>query len=113
MNRQYSSTSEAAVTHQAIWAYLMIVARDRLGLVEEPGLDRRCDQVAEVLVALRPRFVGQRVTVEAAWCRRVAELVVDALISANIMRPEDYDRAVDIATEETRVRLSLNDRPPA
>ena len=112
LGRVQFMVSDAAVTHQAIAAYLMIVARDRLGLTEELGLDRRCDQVAEALVALRPRFVGRRVTAEAAWCRRVAELVVDALVLANIMRPEDYDRAVDIATEETRVRLSLNDRPP-
>ncbi len=105
--------SDATVTHQAIAAYLMIMARDRFGPTEGPGLNQRCDQVAEALVALRPHFAGRQVTVEAAWCRRVAEFVVDALISANILRLEDHDRAVDVATEETRVRLSLNDRPPA
>ena len=95
---------DATVTHQAIAAYLMTVARDRLGLAEGSGLDQRCDQVAEALVALRLHFAGRQVTVEAAWCRRVAEFVVDALISANIMRLEDHDRAVDIATEENRIR---------
>jgi hypothetical protein len=45
------------------------------------------------------------------WSRRIAELVVDALVTAKIVENADLDRAVAVAEEEIRVRLVIGDRP--
>jgi hypothetical protein len=39
----------------------------------------------------------------------LAELIVDALLRANIVRQQDVERAVKIATEEIEVRKALGD----
>lgn len=39
----------------------------------------------------------------------LAELVVDALLCANIVKQQDAERAVRIATEEIDVRKALGD----
>jgi len=46
------------------------------------------------------------------WSRGVADLVIDALIDAGLVRREDFNQAVEIAAEEINVRLCLNDYPP-
>lgn len=47
-----------------------------------------------------------------AWSDRVAGLVVDALLTAKILKKEDFEKAVEIASEEINVRLCLQDLPP-
>jgi hypothetical protein len=39
----------------------------------------------------------------------LAALVVDALVDANVVKQEDAERAIKIATEEIDVRKSLQD----
>lgn len=39
----------------------------------------------------------------------LAELIVDALLRANILREQDAERAVQIALEEIEVRKALGD----
>jgi hypothetical protein len=46
------------------------------------------------------------------WSNRIAGLAVDALVHAKVVPPEDYDRAVEIVSEEILVRLCLEDFPP-
>jgi hypothetical protein len=46
------------------------------------------------------------------WSNRVAGLAVDALTTAQIIKKEDFERAVDIVSEEIYVRLCLGDAPP-
>jgi hypothetical protein len=60
------------------------------------------DSAAEATPAAKP------------WTARVAELVVDALRKARIVRAADAadaNRAVAIVEEEIRVRLEIGDRP--
>jgi len=49
---------------------------------------------------------------DKAWNDRIAELAVDALLTAKLLRKEDFSRAVEIVSEEISVRLTLGDRPP-
>jgi hypothetical protein len=49
--------------------------------------------------------------IDAAWSRSVAELAIDALVTAKIMEKDDFSRAVAIAAEEIYVRLIMQDRP--
>ena len=46
------------------------------------------------------------------WSRDVAELGVDELVDAGLIRKEDFDRAAAIVAEEIHVRLALGDYPP-
>jgi hypothetical protein len=48
---------------------------------------------------------------DTTWSRRIAELVVDALVIAKIVERSDSERATAIAAEEICVRLALQDRP--
>jgi hypothetical protein len=57
------------------------------------------DSAAEAAPAAKP------------WTERVAELAVDALRKARIVRAADANRAVAIVEEEIRVRLEMGDRP--
>jgi len=45
-----------------------------------------------------------------SWSRKVAALVVDALIDHGLVRRDDFDAAVAIA-EEIQIRLTLADYP--
>jgi hypothetical protein len=45
------------------------------------------------------------------WSQNIAELVVDALMTAKIIDKVDFERAVAVAEEEIRVRLLMHDRP--
>jgi hypothetical protein len=49
---------------------------------------------------------------EADWeySRRLAGLVVDALVTADIVAKADFDRASEIAAEEILVRRAMGDR---
>jgi hypothetical protein len=49
---------------------------------------------------------------EQSWSHRIAALAVDALVTARLLRKEDFERAVDIVSEEISVRLCLGDVPP-
>jgi hypothetical protein len=46
------------------------------------------------------------------WSDRIAGLAVDALLTARIVQRGDFERAVEIVSEELSVRLSLGDNPP-
>jgi hypothetical protein len=46
------------------------------------------------------------------WSQRVAGLVADALVQANLLPKRDFARATEIAAEEILVRLCMGDRPP-
>jgi hypothetical protein len=46
-----------------------------------------------------------------AWSRSIAELVIDALVTAELVPKDDFGRAVEIAKEEILVRLTMGDRP--
>ena len=47
-----------------------------------------------------------------SWSHAKAELAVDALVDAGLIRVEDFDRAVAVVAEEIFVRLILGDYPP-
>jgi hypothetical protein len=47
---------------------------------------------------------------DQAYSRRLAGLVVDALVDANIVAKSDFDRAVEIAAGEIYVRRAMGDR---
>ncbi|HEX6624728.1 MAG TPA: hypothetical protein VF064_13530 [Pyrinomonadaceae bacterium] len=47
-----------------------------------------------------------------SWSQAKAELAVDALVDAGLVRAEDFERAVAIVAEEILVRLLLGDYPP-
>ena len=100
------------VTRDKIAAYLFAMTTERIDL-KRPGLEERCNEAADALLALRPKFRGSRAAVQLAWARKVAGLVVDALIMADLMPPWALDQAINIATEEINVRLALEDRPPS
>jgi hypothetical protein len=40
----------------------------------------------------------------------MAEIIVDAIMGAGLIKPEDFYRARDIAEEELRVRLAIGDK---
>jgi hypothetical protein len=46
------------------------------------------------------------------WSKGVAELAVDALLDAGLVRREDFEPAVEVVAEEILVRLCLRDYPP-
>lgn len=46
-----------------------------------------------------------------SWSNRIAALTVDALVDQGLIRQEDFERGVNIVSEEILVRLSLNDYP--
>ena len=46
------------------------------------------------------------------WSDRMAGMAVDALLTAKIVQSDDFERAVEIVSEELSVRLSLGDNPP-
>jgi hypothetical protein len=48
---------------------------------------------------------------ETEWCVKIAELAVDMLVRANIVKKADFDRATAIVAEEIGVRFALEDRP--
>ena len=50
---------------------------------------------------------------QKSWSDRVAGIAVDALLTAKIVKKEDFERAVGIVSEEIYVRLCLEDTPPA
>lgn len=45
------------------------------------------------------------------WSDRLAGLAVDALLRANIVRKQDFERAIQVVAEEIAVRLALGDYP--
>ena len=45
------------------------------------------------------------------WTERIAGLAVDALLTAKVLKDEDFERAVSIVEEEIRVRLAIGDWP--
>jgi uncharacterized protein YcsI (UPF0317 family) len=47
-----------------------------------------------------------------SWCEGVAVLAVDVLLDADLVKREDFGRAVSIVAEEIPVRLALGDYPP-
>jgi hypothetical protein len=49
--------------------------------------------------------------VEMTWTERIANLAVDALLTAKLVKPEDFERAAAIVEEEIRVRLVMGDWP--
>ena len=48
---------------------------------------------------------------DVAWSRKIAGLVIDALVRAKIVPTVEVQRATAIAAEEIYVRLALRDRP--
>src|SRR6267142_6141505 len=46
------------------------------------------------------------------WSANLAALTVDELVDAGMVRKEDFDQAVAIASEEINVRLCLRDYLP-
>jgi len=48
---------------------------------------------------------------DAAWSKKIAGLVIDALVTARILPLAEVERATKIAAEEIYVRLALRDRP--
>ena len=50
-------------------------------------------------------------TIEA-WSKKVAALALDELVNAVFLRREDFDAALEIAAEEIRIRLVMEDYPP-
>ena len=48
----------------------------------------------------------------AEWSDNVAALAVDALIDAELLKPDDREAATTIVAEEIVVRLTLKDYPP-
>jgi hypothetical protein len=46
------------------------------------------------------------------WSNAVAELAADALVDAKIIQREQFKLAVDVISEEIRVRLLVRDYPP-
>jgi hypothetical protein len=61
-------------------------------------------------------FGGRNLIVEImeneSWGRKVAELVLDAVVDYDLLRREDFDVAVEIAAEEIQIRLAMADYPP-
>ena len=47
-----------------------------------------------------------------SWSEAVAGLAVDALVDAELIAKENFDRAVAIVAEEILVRLVVGDYPP-
>ena len=48
---------------------------------------------------------------DLAWSRKIANLVIDALVRAKIIATADIERAAAITAEEVYARLALDDRP--
>ncbi len=46
------------------------------------------------------------------WCDNVAELIVDEMIHAELVKKENFEEAVAVAAEEIFARLIVNDYPP-
>ncbi len=47
------------------------------------------------------------------WSDKVGALAVDALVTAKLVKKEEFERAVAIVSEEIYVRLCLRDMPPS
>ena len=47
-----------------------------------------------------------------SWSKGVAQLAVDALVDAGLIKQEEFKGAVAIVAEEIFVRLALGDYPP-
>jgi hypothetical protein len=56
--------------------------------------------------------VRHLMTPNQEWSAKVADLVVDALIDAGVVRREDFAKEAQVAALEINVRLSLQDTPP-
>jgi hypothetical protein len=48
---------------------------------------------------------------DSDWSKKIAVLIVGALVDAEIVSKSEVSRAANIAAEEIRIRLSMNDRP--
>jgi hypothetical protein len=48
---------------------------------------------------------------DESWSRRIAGLVVDALVTAKLVAKSEFEHAAEIAQEEIHVRLIAGDRP--
>jgi hypothetical protein len=47
-----------------------------------------------------------------AWSGMIADLAVDALVDAKLLKKEDFEAAAKIVATEIEVRLALGDLPP-
>jgi hypothetical protein len=47
------------------------------------------------------------------WCDKMAALGADVLVDASILNKAEFDKAVQILSEELFVRLCLHDYPPS
>ena len=45
------------------------------------------------------------------WSDKVATLVADALVEAGILSKQDFEKTIEIISEEVNVRLCLDDYP--
>ena len=45
------------------------------------------------------------------WSDDVASLVADALVDASVLNAQEFEKAVEIISEEINVRLALGDYP--
>ena len=75
-------------------------------------IERRPPSVKRRAPSVLGRRSGPSVMDIKSWSEGVAELAVDALLDAGLVRREDFDRAVSIVAEEILVRLALGDYPP-
>lgn len=48
-----------------------------------------------------------------SWSKSVASLAVDVMIDAGFIKQEDFDKAVEVMSEEISTRLVMGDYPPA
>ena len=47
------------------------------------------------------------------WSASVAGLAVGALVDHDLIKKADFERAAEIAAEESHIRLTMGDYPPA
>jgi hypothetical protein len=47
----------------------------------------------------------------SSWCKKIAELGMDALVDCELVRKENFDQATAIVAEEILVRLNMGDYP--
>jgi len=47
------------------------------------------------------------------WCDSIASIATDALVDDDLIKPENFDKAVAVISEEIYIRVfCLNDFPP-
>jgi hypothetical protein len=46
------------------------------------------------------------------WCDGVSQIAVDALLDANLIDRDQFEKAADIVAEEIFARLTVGDYPP-